>query len=95
MKVTEAQTLELKKGVADYVDARFREQLAIHDIIVAPRKDRDGDGYFDIRIVYEGDLRNIDLNRRYWMHGHVNLLIWAMDLPHYHVHEFVARSELR
>ena len=56
-------------------------------------KDHDDDDYFNICIVYEGNLELLDTAKALFMRTHIKRRLGEMGLPHYPVRVFAEKSE--
>ena len=70
-----------------------REGLTFGPIIVEAMKDHDGDDYFNICAVYDGDLSLLGAERSLLAKVRAKRHMEAMGLPHYPVTVFAERNE--
>ena len=84
---------EIENLVASCLADQSQDHLAFGPVIVEAKKDHDDDDYFNICIVYEGNLELLDTAKALLMRTHIKRRLEEMGLPHYPVRVFAEKSE--
>ena len=93
MTATAEAVKEIENLVVSCLADQSQEHLTFGPIIVEARKDHDDDDYFNICIVYEGNLELLDTAKALFMRTHIKRRLGEMGLPHYPVRVFAEKSE--
>ena len=93
MTATAEAVKEIENLVVSCLADQSPEHLTFGPIIVEARKDHDDDDYFNICIVYEGNLELLDTAKALFMRTHIKRRLEEMGLPHYPVRVFAEKSE--
>ena len=63
MMAVSPETMEKVADIArDLLEERFGDDFVFDPIIVNQKVDHDGDEYLEIRIIYDGDVKKLDLD---------------------------------